>query len=654
MFRMMINRRRVLQYGPVVATAVTGVVLSGSAWLGWTILAKLVPADVVSVAQYGAWLLLSLGLLITAAATGYVRESRRNARCLRAANAELDRAVRALNAQNARFDAALNNMSHGLIMFSADEEIVVCNDRFIQMYDLSREVIKPGFTLIELLRHRKRSGHVAGDPEEHREEILARRSRGHLAKWILEEANGREVLVTTDVMANGGWVSTHEDITERRAAEAKITHMAMHDALTDLPNRLFFREQLEKRLATLDRDQKFAVLCLDLDRFKNVNDNLGHPLGDKLLRKVGERLRSCLREKDTIARLGGDEFAIIQGGVDLPSDATALAARLTEVIKAPFDLDGHQVVAGVGIGISIAPSDGSDPDQLLKNAEMALHRAKADGQGTYRFFEPAMDARMRERRALEQDLRKALVNGEFEVYYQPIVNLEHDEICGFEALLRWHHPERGLVSPGEFIALAEETAQIVSIGEWVLHQACGEAAKWPNRIRVAVNVSPVQFKRTHLVEVVMNALARAGLPAQRLELEITEAAVLMPSESILATLHQLRDLGVCISMDDFGTGYSSLSYLRTFPFDKIKIDQSFVRNIPSNPESMAIVRAVTRMGASLNIATTGEGVETLEELDFLKRKGCTEAQGYLFSKPKPAREVGAMLAEQAARTRVVA
>jgi predicted signal transduction protein with EAL and GGDEF domain len=335
-------------------------------------------------------------------------------------------------------------------------------------------------------------------------------------------------------------------------------------------------------------------------------------------------------------------------------ETAALAKRIQEAIGAPFDIDGHHVVIGASIGIAIAPSDGLDSDELLKNADLALYRAKTEGRGTFRFFQPEMDRRMQTRRGLERDLRSALVNGEFALHYQPLVNIERDEICGFEALLRWHQPERGLVSPGEFIALAEETAQIVSIGEWVLHQACGEAAKWPNRIRVAVNVSPVQFKRTHLVEVVMNALARAGLPAQRLELEITEAAVLMPSESILATLHQLRDLGVCISMDDFGTGYSSLSYLRTFPFDKIKIDQSFVRNIPSNPESMAIVRAVTRMGASLNIATTGEGVETLEELDFLKRKGCTEAQGYLFSKPKPAREVGAMLAEQAARTRVVA
>jgi diguanylate cyclase (GGDEF)-like protein len=536
-------------------------------------------------------------------------------------------------------------MSQGLIMFDADERIVVCNDRFIEMYGLSRDVAKPGCTLIELLRHRVQAGHLTRDPEEYREELIAMQGGGRLTNWILETGYGREISVATETMANGGWITTHEDITERRAAQAKIAHMAMHDALTNLPNRLFFREQLENRLATLDRHQTLAVLCFDLDRFKSVNDTLGHPLGDKLLRQVAERIRSCLREGDAVARLGGDEFAVIQGNVGAPTETTALAARLTELISAPFDLDGHQVVIGVSIGIAVAPTDAADPDQLLKNADMALYRAKADGRGTYRFFEPAMDARMQARRALELDLGKALGNGEFELHYQPIINLEREEICGVEALLRWHHPERGLVAPVDFIPLAEETGQIVPIGDWILHQACRQAAAWPSHIRVAVNISPVQFKRGHLSEAVVNALTRSGLAANRLELEITESVLLVESEATLATLHRLRNIGVRISMDDFGTGYSSLSYLRSFPFDKIKIDQSFVHDLAANADSMAIIRAVTGLGTSLGMATTGEGVETREELDYLKREGCTEAQGYFFSKPKPAREIEAMLAK---------
>jgi diguanylate cyclase (GGDEF)-like protein len=420
-----------------------------------------------------------------------------------------------------------------------------------------------------------------------------------------------------------------------------------------LPNRIYFHEQLANRFAHQERDQKFAVLCFDLDRFKSVNDTLGHHFGDKLLRQVAERMRSCLREGDTLARLGGDEFAILQGSVNQLTETNALAARLNEVISAPFDLDGHQVVIGVSIGIAVAPTDAGDPDQLLKNADMALYRAKTDGRGIYRFFEPEMDALMQRRRALELDLRKAVVGGEFELYYQPLVNLEKNAICGFEALLRWNHPERGLIPPLDFIPLAEETELIVPIGEWVLRQACQEAAKWPSDVRVAVNVSSVQFK-ANLALVVTSALARSGLAAHRLELEITESVLLFNSESILATLHQLRALGVRISMDDFGTGYSSLSYLRSFPFDKIKIDRSFVHNLAADEDSMAIIRAVTGLGSSLGMATTGEGVETQDEVDYLKNEGCTEAQGYFFSKPQPASEVFKMLGDQAVNVKAVA
>jgi diguanylate cyclase (GGDEF)-like protein len=559
-----------------------------------------------------------------------------------------------LQDQNSRFDAALNNMSQGLIMFDAAERLVVCNDQYIKMYDLSRDIAKPGCSLRELIEHRAERGHLLRDSDQYRAEILEKSSLKGKVNLVLEAGDGRQISVVSEPMANGGWVATHEDITERRRTEAKISHMALHDALTSLPNRLFFREQLEIRLAHLSRDHRFAVLCLDLDGFKRVNDTLGHSFGDKLLRQVAARMSACLREGDTIARLGGDEFAILQGSIEQPNDAIALAARLFEVANAPFDLDGHQVVIGVSIGIAIAPTDAADPDRLLKNADMALYRAKADGRGTYRFFEAEMDALMRARHALEQDLRQALVNGEFELYYQPLVNLEKREISGFEALLRWHHPERGPVPPLDFIPLAESTGLIVPIGEWVLREACSEAVKWPSQISVAVNLSPTQFKMRNLPQMVMSALAQSGLPAQRLELEITETALLMDNENTLATLHQLRNLGVRISMDDFGIGYSSLSYLRSFPFDKIKIDRSFVHDLASNEDSRAIIRAVAGLGSSLGMTTTGEGVETQEELEYLKRQGCTEAQGYFFSKPRPARDVFELIAKQPVTAKAVA
>jgi diguanylate cyclase (GGDEF)-like protein len=567
---------------------------------------------------------------------------------------EQERVKAALAEQSRRFDTALNNMSQGLLMVDSDERILVCNDRYIEMYGLSREVVKPGCSYIEFLRYRARQGLLPCDPDQYRAAIMSELSSGKTISKTARTGDGREILQTIRPVANGGWIVTHEDITEQREAQAKIAHMALHDALTNLPNRLAFRERLEDRLAHLEPDHKFAVLCLDLDRFKSVNDTLGHPYGDMLLRQVAERLRSCLRECDTIARFGGDEFAILQLGIGQPIETTVLAARLIDVVETPFDLDGHQVVVGLSVGIAVAPTDAVDPDRLLKNADMALYRAKGDGRGTYRFFEPEMDARMQARRALEIDLRKALINKEFVLYYQPLINLQKEEICGFEALIRWNHPERGIISPLEFIPLAEETGLIVPIGEWVLHQACEEAVKWPGDLSIAVNLSPIQFKMPNLSLVVTNALARSGLKAQRLELEITESVLLLNSESTLATLHQLRKLGVRISMDDFGTGYSSLSYLRSFPFDKIKIDASFVRHLSSNADSMAIIRAITGLGGSLGIKTTGEGVETEEELDYLKQEGCTEAQGFYFSQPRPASEVHKLLAGHAVPAKAAA
>jgi diguanylate cyclase (GGDEF)-like protein len=568
--------------------------------------------------------------------------------------AELGDARQRVVGQNEQLDAAINNMPQGLLMFDATERLVVCNNKYIEMYGLSREILKPGCPLRDLSQHLDERGQLLHGPDQDRGEFLAKMKLRKNANFVRATADGREISIASRPMPNGGWVITHEDITERRKAEAKISHMALHDALTNLPNRIFFHEQMKNRLAHLSRDQKFAVLYLDLDRFKTVNDTLGHHYGDKLLRQVAERMSGCLREGDSIARLGGDEFAILQGSVKQPNDAITLASRLIEIAGAPFDLDGHQVVIGVSIGIAIAPTDATDADQLLKNADMALYRAKADGRGAYRFFEAEMDALMQARRALELDLRKALVNGEFELYYQPLVNLKMEDISGFEALIRWNHPARGLVAPLEFIPMAEETALIVPIGEWVLRQACAEATKWPDHITIAVNLSPAQFKMRNLVQMVMSALAQSGLAASRLELEITESVLLMDNESTLETLHQLRNLGVRISMDDFGTGYSSLSYLRSFPFDKIKIDRSFIHDLTANADSKAIIRAVTGLGSSLGITTTGEGVETHEEFEYLKREGCTEAQGYFFSKPKPAREVLKLLSRQRVIAKAVA
>ena len=421
--------------------------------------------------------------------------------------------------------------------------------------------------------------------------------------------------------------------------------MARHDALTNLPNRTLFREQLERALHRMTHNEQVAVLCVDLDNFKDVNDSLGHPIGDDLLKEVARRLSECIREGDTVSRLGGDEFAIVQVGRHLQvSEASALASRLIEVVGAPYIIQGHQLIIGTSVGISVAPDDATDPDRLLKNADMALYRAKADGRGTYRFFEAGMDARAQARRLLELDLRAALSRGEFEVYYQPIHDLEVDQIVCFEALARWNHPLRGLILPEAFIALAEQTGLIIPIGDWVLRTACMDAAKWPQNVRVAVNLSPAQFNRD-LVNSVVTALSAAGLAADRLELEITEFVLLQDSETTLANLHKLREFGVRISMDDFGTGYSSLSYLRSFPFDKIKIDRSFVHELATRGDLMAIVRAVTGLGKSLGISTTAEGVETREQLALLRLEGCNEVQGYLFSPPRPAADVEKMLSK---------
>ena len=549
-----------------------------------------------------------------------------------------------LRLENIKLDAALQNMSQGLVMFDRDGNLIVCNQKYAELYRLPTELIRPGVSHKRILEHRIASGRVAGsDAVRFVKDGTTEGVPKSASETVLELADGRTLLVAVRPLANGGWVSTHEDITSRREAEAQIAHMAHHDALTNLPNRMLLRERLEEALARVNRGGQIAVLYLDLDHFKSINDTLGHGIGDELLKAVAVRLARCIGESDTIARLGGDEFAVVQTEIASPSDVANLASRLRDALTQPYELDGHQVPADVSIGISIAPDDTTDPDQLLKNADMALYRSKADGRGTFRFFEPQMDERVKARRTLELDLRNAIVNGEFELYYQPLLNLQHHKISGCETLLRWHHPTRGMVSPAEFIPMAEETGLINQIGEWVLRQACLEAASWSNEIAVAVNLSPVQFKNQNLAQLVVSALGHSGLPAHRLELEITEAVLLQNSDATLATLHRLRELGVRVAMDDFGTGYSSLSYLRSFPFDKIKIDRSFINDIADKDESGAIVQAVTSLASRLNMATTAEGVETEAQLQIIERLGCTEMQGYLYSRPVPVGELVKLL-----------
>ncbi|WFS04556.1 bifunctional diguanylate cyclase/phosphodiesterase [Rhizobium tumorigenes] len=440
-----------------------------------------------------------------------------------------------------------------------------------------------------------------------------------------------------------GYRGTATDITEEVEAQERAAHLAHHDALTGLPNRVLFRDRLNVAIAShREETARIAVICLDLDHFKEVNDTLGHGAGDVLLQQLSGRLTSCVRRSDTVARLGGDEFAIIQVGVNQPHEAEQLSRRLINALKEPFSIDGQELHIGVSIGIAIADLADGDPERLLKNADIALYRAKQAGRATYKIFEPKMDMELQARKALEHDLRQAVLKNELEVHYQPLIDLETRTITGVEALVRWRHPTRGLVSPADFIPLAEETGLIIPIGVWVLETACTQAVEWPN-LRVAVNLSPVQFRSRELIETVEDVLRRTGLPAERLELEITESVLINDANAALSILNALKTLGVKIAMDDFGTGYSSLGYLNSFPFDKIKIDKSFIGDMNAQEKSGAIVRSVISLGQSLNMITTAEGVETIEQANFLTEEGCDQLQGFYFSKPVTAVELSRFL-----------
>ncbi len=538
-----------------------------------------------------------------------------------------------------RLDTAINNMTQGLLMFDSSHRLVVANQRYIEMFGVSTEVVKPGCTIHDLLNHRRETGSFKGDVDEYCATLFRKMAQGKIFQTIMETANGGSIQVSYRPLPRGGWVTTLEDITERRRVEDRITHLAHYDALTDLPNRALFHEQLKRELARIAPGEQLAVLYIDIDEFKSVNDTLGHLIGDELLKSVAVSLSRCVRDTDFVARLGGDEFAIVQTGIRTADEVTGLVTRVLDTIREPYECLGHQVTTDASIGIALAPQHGTDLDQILKNADLAMYAAKSAGRRTYRFFEPEMDARVRARRILEMDLRQAISDGAFEVHYQPCVNLRDNKITGCEALLRWRHSERGMISPAEFIPIAEETGLINQLGEWVLTTACAEATTWPDHIKLAVNVSPVQFKSGTLALKIVAALAASGLPASRLELEITEAVLIRDDEAALAILHQLRATGVGIALDDFGTGYSSLSYLQRFPFDKIKIDRCFVNDIAEPDGSSCIVQAVVNIAAARQMTTTAEGVETQQQRDLLRALGCAEMQGYLFSPAKPAAEI---------------
>ncbi len=675
-----------------------------------------------------------------------------------------------LEAERGRLDTALNNMIQGLVTFDASARLVTFNRRYIDMHDLSTDIVKPGCHFRDLMQHRKDNGSFDGDVDAFCSLVMRNVARGQVTHSVMQCQDGRAFLAVSRPLADGGWVATMEDITERlnleqerdrnyaflsqiidhipsqitvkdvhdrryllvnRVAEAqfgisrdliigktafdlfpkpaaeliaadeertlqspdglfkdehvwetqgmgpryitskrlgirnaagqaryiinvvddvterrlaneKIAHLAHYDALTDLPNRVLFREQIERELRKAVRGQQFALLYIDIDEFKGINDSLGHHVGDELLKAVATSLKDCIKPGDLIARLGGDEFAVIQTAVGGRADVEEFVTRIYEAIRQPYRCLGHHLSTDASIGIALAPEDGTELDQLIKHADLAMYAAKAEGRRIHRFFEPAMDARAKARLTMEQDLRQALADGAFEIHYQPLLDLASGEVTGCEALLRWRHPERGMISPVEFIPVAEDTGLINELGDWVIQTACTEAAGWPSRVRLAVNVSPIQLKSPTLALRITGALAASGLPADRLEIEITEAVLIHDDESALAILHQLRAIGVRIALDDFGTGFSSLSYLKRFPFDKIKIDRCFVSDIEVDG-SAAIVQAVVNIATARHMTTTAEGVETEQQRDMLRQLGCTQMQGYLFSAPKPAAEARRLL-----------
>jgi diguanylate cyclase (GGDEF)-like protein len=542
-----------------------------------------------------------------------------------------------------QFDTALNNMPHGLCMFAADGRLAVMNHRFNQMMKLSDDLVHSGASAADIVD----ASVSAGSISEASARIILSEIENSQARDIIttdpDIVRGRSLSWTFQPMADGGTVVLVEDITERRNAEARITHLARYDELTALPNRVNFRDEIERLLAVPhDAEQLSALLFIDLDQFKQVNDTLGHPCGDQLLCAVADRLRAMLRPEDFVARFGGDEFVVFQQNIRSAEEAAGLARRMVDHLSERYKIDNHLVEIGASVGIATT-SHGISADTLLKNADMALYRAKSDGRGTFCFFRDEMAQTVEARRILELDLRKALANEEFELFYQPLVNLKSGRIGTCEALLRWNHPVRGTVSPIDIIPVAEDMGLIVDLGRWILRKACMECMKWPDAVSVAVNFSPQQFHQRDVLSEVRYALEVSGLPAHRLEIEITESSLLRNTQLTHDVLAQLRTIGVRISLDDFGTGYSSLSYLHNFPLQKVKIDRSFLEGIDTD-RPLTLLRGVARLSADLGMSVVVEGIETNEQLELISADGTvTEAQGYLFSRPVPAVRVRQLL-----------
>lgn len=553
----------------------------------------------------------------------------------------------ALAANQQQLSIALNNMHHGLAKFDASDRLTLANDQFFALYGLDRSVVTPATTVNDLAQWISAS---SGDPNMTAENftrflLKARQKQHH--RIMVDRPNGQVVAVSWRQLQDGGWVSTHEDVTLRRQAEREIEYLAQHDALTTLENRRSFLIGLEREVSASAKAAMFAVLTIDLDRFKDVNDEFGHPTGDELLIAVAKRLKSLVRAGDIVSRLGGDEFAVLQRDVRHRDDCETLATRIVEHLSQPYALEVGKVRIGASVGIAVSPTDGASVEALMRSSDIALYDAKDSGKGCHRFFEPKLALAMDGRRSLETDLREALRRGDLEVHYQPILDFRRKVVTSCEALVRWTHPTRGVIPPLEFVPVAEQVGLIDKLGRFVLARACRDACRWPASIKVAVNLSAVQFRNRRLCFDVLNALTQSGLAPHRLQLEITESVMVQEFDAATTIIEQLKALGVGIALDDFGTGYSSLSYLRRFPFDKIKIDRSFVNDLPLGTEANAIVKAVVDIGASLGMATTAEGVETLEQLDCLERKGCTEVQGWLFSKAIPSGEIDRFIQEQA-------
>jgi diguanylate cyclase (GGDEF)-like protein len=537
-------------------------------------------------------------------------------------------------------------MAQGLSMYDSRGRLVATNDRFTELYDLPPELLAPDTPMKDIIAHLVRSGQFPPPLEAYLGRAAAAGSSGNDEAVTL--ANGKVIEIKIRPLPDGGFVGTHEDITERVRTSEHIAFLASHDPLTGLPNRATFAENLERGMACAREGRRVALHTVDLDRFKEINDTLGHFVGDSILRQVAARLQRTAGDGYAVYRLAGDEFTVIQLAIRSGADAGELAQKLVAALSEPYQLDAHTIVMSASVGIAIAPDDSELPEELAQKSDLALYCAKSDGRGTYRFFEPGMDATLRTRRELEHDLGLAVERGEFEVHYQPVLDLEASRISGFEALVRWSHPTRGMMYPDSFIDVAEDTGLIVPIGEWVLRQACRDAADWPQDVKVAVNLSPAQFKRGDLVSMVVSALGSAALDPHRLELEITESVLLHDESWVRETLVELRRLGITIAMDDFGTGYSSLRYLRSFPFDRLKIDRSFTADIAVNAQALAIVRATIALAQSLGMKVTAEGVESAAQLEILTQERCSEAQGFYIGRPSDCRSIPLRLSTPAA------